>query len=247
LYAELVRAGEAAPKIAEILDAHLPEEDELVSVLRRAVPVRALEYLARTSPWSERPRVLAAIVLNPKTPPRLALPLTPYLPWRSLADVAASARLPSAVRLRAESALKEKLPELRLGEKITLGRLATSGVLMALLAESDARILEAGLPNPRLRESDLLALLRRPDIPVALLAAVGASTRWAQSYAVRLALVLEPRSPLGVALAQLSSLRKKDLLRVAGTANLLPLIRAAAQRVAGEVSDSGEPRARKRP
>jgi hypothetical protein len=247
LFAELTRAGETPVRIAQALETHLPEEDDLVSLLRRAVPVRALEYLARTSPWSERPRVLAAIVLNPKAPPRLALPLVPYLLWRSLADVASTARVPSAVRLRAESVLKEKIPELRLGEKITLGRLATPGVLMALLGDPDARVLESALLNPRLRESDLLALLRRPDVPVTLLAAVGGSRRWTENYPVRLTLVLEPRTPLGVALGQLSSLRKRDLLRVAGTAALPPLVQAAAQRVAGEASDDGGGRARKRP
>jgi hypothetical protein len=247
LYAALLGAGEAPGAIAQVLETYLPEEDELVSVLRRAVPVRALELLARTSPWSERPRVLAAIVLNPKAPPRLALPLTPYLPWRSLADVAVSARVPSAVRQRAETVLRENLPERRLGEKITLARLATPAVLMALLGDPDPRVLEAGLLNPRLRESDMLTLLRRPDVPVVLLSAVATCRRWTESYAVRLALALEPRAPLGVALGQLSSLRKADLLRVAGTAKLAPLVRVAAQRVADALSDGeGGPR-RKRP
>src|SRR5687767_5167870 len=119
LHAELLAAGENVPRVAAIF-ARGPDEETVVAVLYRAVPLAALEHLARTQPWSERSRVLAAIVLNPKSPPRLALPLVPALAWRSLADVATTARLPSALRLRAESVLKERLPELRLGEKITL-------------------------------------------------------------------------------------------------------------------------------
>jgi hypothetical protein len=233
LYAELLAAGESAPKAAEVF-SRSPDEETVVAVLRRAMPLRALEHLARTPPWSERSRVLAGIVLNPKSPPRLSLPLVPALLWRGLADVAVSPRVPSAVRLRAEAVLKDKIPELRLGEKITLGRLATTPVLLALLDEKDPRILEACLENPRLRETDLVGVVRRPEANVALLQAVAGSRRWLQSYAVRLELAVQPRTPLGVALAQLSSLMKKDLLRVAETKGLLPLVQAAARRVAEE-------------
>jgi hypothetical protein len=231
LYAELLAAGESGPKITDVF-RRSPDEETVVAVLRRAVPLRALEHLARTPPWSERSRVLAGVVLNPKSPPRLSLPLVPALLWRGLADVAVSPRVPSAVRLRAEAVLKDKIPELRLGEKITLGRLATTPVLLALLDETDPRILDACLENPRLRETDLVGLVRRPGANVALLNAVAGGRRWLQSYAVRLELAIQPRTPLGIALAQLSSLLKKDLLRVAETKGLLPLVQAAARRVA---------------
>jgi hypothetical protein len=228
LYAELLAAGESAPKVAGVF-GRSPDEETVIAVLHRAVPLRALEHLARTPPWSERSRVLAGIVLNPKSPPRLSVPLVP-----ALADVAVSPRVPSAVRLRAEAVLKDKIPELRLGEKITLGRLATTPVLLALLDENDPRILEACLENPRLRETDLVGVVRRPEANIAVLHAVAGARRWLQSYAVRLELAVQPRTPLAIALAQLSSLMKKDLLRVAETKGLLPLVQAAARRVAEE-------------
>jgi hypothetical protein len=233
LYAELLAAGESAPKVAGVF-GRSPDEETVIAVLHRAVPLRALEHLARTPPWSERSRVLAGIVLNPKSPPRLSVPLVPALLWRALADVAVSPRVPSAVRLRAEAVLKDKIPELRLGEKITLGRLATTPVLLALLDENDPRILEACLENPRLRETDLVGVVRRPEANIAVLHAVAGARRWLQSYAVRLELAVQPRTPLAIALAQLSSLMKKDLLRVAETKGLLPLVQAAARRVAEE-------------
>jgi hypothetical protein len=182
---------------------------------------------------------LAAIVLNPKTPQRVSSPLTPFLLWRHLADVATSHRVPPPVRLRAESVLKERLPDLRMGERITLARLATPPVLILLLSDADRRVLESCLINPRLREGDLVGRLRRPDTPVALLEAAAASYRWNDSYAVRRELVLVPRCPLALALGQLSSLTKADLVRVAETPALRPLVRAAARRVAEALPDGG--------
>ena len=48
---------------------------------------------------------------------------------------------------------------------------------------------------------------------------------------MRLALVLQPRTPLGVALAQITSLLDRDLERVAKAAGLRPLVQAAASRL----------------
>jgi hypothetical protein len=235
LFAELIGLGEAPPsRIAAVFTARSPDEESVLALLRRALPVATLEFLGRTPPWSERSRVLAGVVLNPKAPPRLSLPLTDALPWRSLADVAVSPRVPSAVRMRAEAALKEKLPGLRLGDRISLGRLATPALLTLLLVDPDARVLESSLLNPRLRESDLLTQLRRPEATTVLFEGVGGCTRWLSSYAVRLTMALEPRCPLGVALAQLTSLLDKDLQRLADASTVAPLVQMAAQRVAGE-------------
>jgi hypothetical protein len=242
LFAELTALGEGAapPQIAAVFIQRDPDEESVLALLRRALPIKALEFLSRTPPWSERPRVLAGVVLNPKAPPRLSLPLTDALTWRSLAEVAVSPRVPNAVKMRAEAALKEKLPQLRLGDRIALGRVATPAVLALLLADADGRVVAASLSNPRLRESDLLTQLRRPEARPLLFESAAASTRWLDSYAVRLALAVEVRSPLGVALAQLSSLLEKDLERVAGTAGLAPLVHAAALRVL-EVRRAGGP------
>ena len=51
-------------------------------------------------------------------------------------------------------------------------------------------------------------------------------------YALRLAIVLQPRSPLAVALAQVTALLPRDLERVAADEGLAPLVQLAARRVA---------------
>ena len=116
----------------------------LVALLRRAVPLPFLELLASTPPWSEDQRLLAAVVLSPRATRPLGLRLVGSLQWRDLADVAASPRVAAAVKVRAEAMLKDQLLELRLGEKITLAKMATPPVLMLLLADKDEKVVEAG-------------------------------------------------------------------------------------------------------
>ena len=233
LFAELLRAGEQEPRLRAALAGSSLDAPSMISLLRRAVPVRFLEIVAATPPYGDDARVLAAVVLNPRVPRPLALRLVSSLFWRDLADVAAGPHVAGAVRLRAEGVLKERLPELRVGEKVTLGKIATPAVLNILLADPDAKVIRACLQNPRLREEDLVTAVGQDAAPRALLEGVPESWRWRDSYAMRLALVLQPRTPLAIALAQISSLLPADLARVAEAPGLAPLVQIAAQRVAG--------------
>jgi hypothetical protein len=230
LFASLMRAGESRAQVRTVMEEAI-DEQVIVAALRRALPAAALEEIASLRPWSERPRVLARVVLNPRAPHSLALRLVSGLYWRDLAEVAATPRLPAAVRARAESQLRDGLRDMRLGDRVTLARLATPALLPTLLADADERVAEAALLNPRLREEDLVTAVRREDVSPALLRAAVVSPRWAVNYAVRLALVLQPRTPLGVALAQVSSLVPRDLRRVALDATVRPLLQAAARAV----------------
>lgn len=233
MFGELMRAGENDARLrAALADCRL-DSPAMISLLRRAVPIRFLELVSSTSPFSEDARILAAVVLNPRAPRHLALRLVPALFWRDLADVAVGARVAGAVRVRAEGVLKERVPELRVGEKVTLGKIATPAVLTMLLAEPEAKVIRACLQNPRLREEDLVTAVRQETAPRALLEGAPESWRWRDSYAVRLALVLQPRTPLGVSLAQISSLLPADLVRVSEAPGIPPLVQIAAHRMAG--------------
>lgn len=244
LHGELVQAGENVPRLKELLEGPI-EEQVLMAVLRRAVPARFLELLATREPWSDRPRILARVVLNPRAPRSLSLRLLAQLSWRELADVAAAAWVPAGVRLRAESLLKDVVGDLRLGDRITLGRMATSAVIPLLLVDQDTRVVEAALQNRRLREEDMVRVVARDDVPKPLLEALASAPRWSGNYAARLALVLQPRTPLPVAMLQISSLVPRDLRRVADTEGLRPLVRAAARAVLEKEEGEDPPNSRR--
>jgi len=231
-WADLLRAGPTPAAMKEVLARCGEDHVLLVALLRRAVPLPFLELIASTSPWSEDHRLLASVVLSPRATRPLGLRLVGSLQWRDLADVAASPRVAVAVKIRAEAMLKEQITELRLGEKITLAKMATPPVLLLLLADKDEKVVEAGLINARLREEDLVTLVRAEIPSRTLLEGIVASSRWSDRYAIRLAIALHPRAPVALALGQLSALTTKDLARVAEAPGLTPIVQAAAARVA---------------
>jgi len=179
------------------------------------------------------------VVLNPKAPRTLAQRLVGSLYWHDLAEVAATQRLPAAVRARAEALLKDGLVDMRLGDRVTLARLATPPLLPPLLADGERQVVEAALINPRLREEDLTTALRRDDVKAVLVEAVAGSTRWSTSYAVKVAIVLQPKAPLPLVLERISSLVPRDLRRVAEEKALRALVRAAARGVLDASEGSG--------
>jgi hypothetical protein len=232
LQAALLLAGEDAAAVGALLTRQPLDEMQMVSLLRRVLPARALEWVGSTLPWATRPSVLAALVMNPRAPRTLAQRSLPSLRWRDLAEVARSGQVDGGVRVRAEALLRDGLPDLRLGDRITLARLATPSVLSRLLGDADPKVLGAALENPRLREADLLVALRRDSVGRALIEQAAASSRWRPSYAVGLELVQQGRTPLAVALAQLTRLRRRDLQRIAAMPGLAQLLRLAAARLA---------------
>jgi hypothetical protein len=229
LYAAVLGAGENVAAQRAVLAAHAPDALLLVSVLRRAVPLRLLELLA-VPPWADDSRVQAGIVLNPRATVPLSLRVLPALLWRHLAAAALEPRVAGPVRVRAEAILREKVPELRLGDRIALGKIATPPVVPLLLADAERRVAEACLTNPRLREEDLVTAIRGEHASPALIQAVAESTRWSANYSVRLAIVLQPRTPLAIALGQVSGLVPRDLRRLAD-APVAPLLQIAATRL----------------
>ncbi len=237
LYRDALRAGENPAAVRALLEDRVPDDRLLAALLRRALPIQFLEHVARTPPWSERPILLARVVQNPRSPRGLSLRLVSSLYWRDLAEVSTNPTVPAAVRVRAEANLRDLLPDLRLGERITLGKIAPPAILTLLLLDGEVLVLEAALRNPRLREEDLVTALRRASVSRTLTEVAADASRWKERYAVRLALALQPRTPLPQALLQLSSLLKADLIRVARTQGLRPLIQAAAlatvERMAG--------------
>jgi hypothetical protein len=234
LHRRLLAARDDSEAIGTILAAPGVTHPQLLAVLRRPLPARVLELLADTPPWSERTRLQGAIALNPGCSRALAQKLLPGLLWSDLATLAMTPSTHSPVRVRAEALLKDRLVEMRLGERMSLARRATPPVLRPLLQHEERQVVRAALLNPRLREDDLVAALRSPRVSLALVSEIPTSFRWKGSYAVRRALVLHPHTPLPIALGQVTGLTPADQRRVARTDGLHPLLRAAARRALGE-------------
>jgi hypothetical protein len=118
---------------------------------------------------------------------------------------------------------------LTLGERKALARRPTRKVMEKLFADPHPVVIRTLLGNPKVTEDDVIRLAaRRPNLPE-VLAEVARSPRWSHRVRVRMAVVLNPDSPLELAIPLLALLVRPELKLVAAAAYLAPALRVAAR------------------
>jgi hypothetical protein len=199
-----------------LLDNPALDETQLCLLLnRKDIPGEILEEVAHRKPLLKNYRVKRALAFHPRTPRLANLRLIKEL---YLMDLVQLTTLPgTSVELKrvGEEQLVARLPQLPLGQKITLARRGSARVVGALLAEGHTQTVSIALDNPGLTEAQVLKALARANLPPGVVKAVAQHRRWSHTYNVRLALVRHPASTLSTILAYLPELTVSDLRELA--------------------------------
>ena len=127
--------------------------------------------------------------------------------------------------------MRERLPELELGEKISLARGAPPGLLSVLAADDSHRVIAALLANPRLLEADVVAIVRRERVPAEVLRVVAATERWISRPTVRIGVLSHPRTPVHSALKVLRRLTVQEVRALLARTALPPVVRFVAEKI----------------
>jgi hypothetical protein len=215
-------------ELASLLHHHAPDvllalldnpalvEAQLCLLLdRKDLPAEVLEEVARRKPLLKNYRVKRGLAFHPRTPRLASLRLIRELYLMDLVQLTLLPGTPAELKRNAEEQLVARLPQLPLGQKITLARRGTARVAGALLAEGHAQVLSIVLDNPSLTEAQVLKALSRESLPVGVVKAVAQHRKWSHTYNVRLALVRHPSSTLSTILAYLPELTVSDLRELA--------------------------------
>src|SRR6266403_2411353 len=200
--AGLVHHPSADVLLALLENPALDETQVCLLLERKDLPGEILEEIARRKALLKSYRVKRALAFHPRTPRLVSLRLLRDLFLMDLAQVAILPGVSAELKRNAEEQLLARLPQLPLGQKITLARRGPARVAGALLAEGHAQVIPVALDNPNVTESQILRVLSREKLPVALIPAISQHRKWAVIYTVRLALVRHPLSPLATILAR---------------------------------------------
>ncbi len=199
----------------------------------RVTPQQILR-VAQNRDWLKTYEIRAAIVLHPKTPRVIAMNLISHLWWRDLARVVDRPGLSPPLRRTAERVLAIRIQELAVGERISLARIASRGVINALRGDPNPMVSRALLQNPRLVEEDALAIAARRRTPSAILHVLAEDHRWSARPPVRKAIARHPATPAQVALRMIRDLSRRDLKEVASSPHVPGLVRVAIGRMLNE-------------
>jgi hypothetical protein len=99
-------------------------------------------------------------------------------------------------------------------------------MLERLLHDPHPDVIKQLLGNPKLTEDDVLPLAARRPCRPDVLTEIARSTRWSHRPRVRIALVLNPDTPLEIAAPLVGLLMRHELSLVATSTTVAPAVRA---------------------
>jgi hypothetical protein len=235
-----------ADVLLALLDNPSLEETQLCILLeRKNLPGEILEEVARRKPLLKSYRVKKALAFHPRTPRLVTMRLLRDLYLMDLVQITLLPGIPTELKRNAEDQLVSRLPQLPLGQKITLARRGPARLAGALLAEGHAQTVSIVLDNAYLTEAQVLKVLSREKIPPGVVRTISQHRKWSISYNVRLALVRHPLSPLATVLAYLPELTVSDLRELASPGIVAESLRKYLQAEVQRRIRAGEKSARK--
>ena len=202
----------SADVLLALLDNPALDEARLCLLLeRKDLPAEVLEEIGRRKPLLKNYRVKRALAFHPRTPRLVSLRFLRELYLMDLVQLTLAPATPAELKRSGEDQLTGRLPQLPLGQKITLARRGPARIAGALLAEGHPQILSVVLDNAYLTEAQVLKVLSRAKLPPGVLPAISRHRKWSCCYNVRLALVRHPEVTLSTVLSYLPQLTVSDL------------------------------------
>lgn len=204
---------ETAPgALLPILENPALDETLLCLILQRKdLQTDFLAEILRRRRFLKNYQVKKLLAFHPHTPRTDGLRLLRDLYLMDLVQFAISPGVLPDLKRKAEDQVVAKLPQIALGQKITLARRSPARIAGALLADGQTAVVKGALSNPNLTEAQVLKVLAREKLPPTVVQSIAQDPKWSHYYNVRIALLRQPSTTLTTILAFLPELTVSDL------------------------------------
>ena len=216
----LVRGGVILDDVPELTDAilRLSSDERLAAVAKIEVPLDMLDpaFTGSAAPAEPAPEASAEM-------PDLEAELAP--------EETEPAEDPNKIPFL------KRLATMTIAQKVAVALKGNKEVRTALLRDSNKLVAVAAIKNPRITDQEVVQVAASKNANEEVLRIVCNNREWTRSYGVKLALVMNPKTPLGVAMRFLPLLNQSDLKNIATSKNLSSAI---ANQAKATLSRSGE-------
>jgi len=206
--------------LALLKNPALVETDIAVLLARKNLPTAVIEEISKRREWLKTYALKKSLACHPHTPRLVSLRLLRELYLMDLVHIALLPGVSAELKRNAEDQLITRLPQLPLGQKITLARRGPARVAGLLLAEGHSLVIPVALDNSHLTAAQILKVLAREAVPESVVQAIALHRKWSRDYNVRLALIRNPATTLAVSLGFLPELTVSDLNELAAPGNM---------------------------
>ena len=147
------------------------------------------------------------------------------VPAEMLVEEAEAAAPPLARSLYAQ------ILNMGMGEKIKLALRGNRDARAILIRDAQKLIRRFVLQNPRVTDTEVVAVARNRSADEELLRMIAERREWMRNYQIRLALATNPKTPLVLALKQLTTLTDGDLRLLTKSKNVSATVASQARRI----------------
>ncbi len=130
-----------------------------------------------------------------------------------------------------ERSLYQRIQGMMVAEKVQFALRAGKDARSLLLKDPNRQVAQAVLASPKITEDEILLIAQSRNVSDDILRTVGKNKEWLKSYSVLFSLVSNPKTPLGISLPLLSSIKVKDLGVLSKNRNIPEAIRTGANRL----------------
>jgi hypothetical protein len=130
----------------------------------------------------------------------------------------------------AGATMEARIRHMKTGEKIKLAYVGNAESRMILIKDSNKVVAEAVLKSGRLSEREIVKVASMRSVADDVLRQVARNNEWASSYAVKLALVSNPKTPVAVSSRFLHGLNDRDVKLLSKNRNVNPAISQMAKK-----------------
>jgi hypothetical protein len=119
-------------------------------------------------------------------------------------------------------------------QKIKLARLGNREARGLLIRDTNKIVATAAIRSPKIQETEIAQYARQRNVCDDVLRAIAANREFTRSYAVKLALATNPKTPQPAAMKFLNYLQEKDLRSITKSKDVPAAISAHARRILGK-------------
>jgi hypothetical protein len=144
-------------------------------------------------------------------------------------DVPPPLRAETAEEAQKKLTITQRVLRMSVSEKIKLATLGNKEARTLLLRDSNKLVCLAAVTSPRITDGEVLGLSNSRTVNAEVLRHIYTSREYVKTYAIKIALVKNPKVPLPTALKFLQALHEKDIKDLARDRNVPQTIQAQAK------------------
>ncbi len=217
------------PPIAQALIANPKAPKSQVDMLMDFAVRTGMDFAGLAAFEEAKKRVLSA-PRDLKEEARIQQVVVASLPEEMLRDEVEpkTAQEASEAEKKRETILK-KLHTMTAAQKVALAQKGNKTIRMALIRDANKVVAVAAIKNPGVSESEVIGVVTSRAVSDEVLRIICNNREWTRSYAVKLALVQNPKTPLAFSMRFLQSIHTGDLKGISGNKNVPSALANAAR------------------